>query len=174
MAAIVTTVAKTGRFDFLPPLTAPEVFGTFIAAAIGSALPDIDQPSSKIGHKLPIMARLMKGMFGHRGLCHSLLFLAVLYAATLIFLPSMQFYSLIMCLGAGSHLIFDMFNCGGVPLVWPFRVRFRVARIKTESPRGNKKDNAPEQRFRAVVRAVDVFLLIIMAGTLLGLGPLSQ
>ena len=67
VAAIVTNIAARGQLESLPPLTTPAVFGSFVSAMIGSALPDIDQPTSTVGKTLPVVSRLMCGAFGHRG-----------------------------------------------------------------------------------------------------------
>ncbi|WP_418055079.1 metal-dependent hydrolase [Pseudoflavonifractor phocaeensis] len=138
-AAIITTVSARGCLEFLPPLSTPAVFGSFVAAMIGSILPDIDQPTSMVGKTLPIISRLMRGAFGHRGFCHSLLFLALIYGITMTLFSSMKFYALVLCLGAGSHLLFDMFNRPGIPLLWPLKIQFRLAKIKTESQFGTKR-----------------------------------
>lgn len=170
MASLVATIAALGQFEHLAPLTTPAVFGTFVAAIVGSVLPDIDQPSSKVGQSLPFVSRAMREVFGHRGFCHSLLFLLVIYWLVSIGMPSMKFYALMLCLGAASHLFFDMFNRPGVPLIWPFKVRFRLAKLKTESQYGSKRDNMQERAFRTVVRVIDVLLLLVMIATLCGYG----
>lgn len=127
IGAVVTTAAGQGYFG-LTPLSTPAIFGTFIAAMFGSVFPDIDQPKSKIGQQIPILSKLMRGTFGHRGFCHSLLFLLILHFLVVRFLPSMAFYSLVFCLGASTHLFFDMFNSPGVPLFWPVKIRVRIAK----------------------------------------------
>nr|WP_300980584.1 metal-dependent hydrolase [Flavonifractor sp. An306] len=168
VAAMVTTVAMGGQFEGLPPLTTPAIFGSFIAAMTGSVFPDIDQPTSTMGRTLPIVSKMMCGTFGHRGFCHSLLFLIVIYGLTAAFLPSMSFYALMLCFGAASHLFFDMFNRPGVPLLWPFKLRFRLAKIKTESKFGTKRDNLQEKIFRLIVAALDVILILSMAASIWG------
>jgi inner membrane protein len=168
VAAIVTNIAARGQLESLPPLTTPAVFGSFVSAMIGSALPDIDQPTSTVGKTLPVVSRLMCGAFGHRGFCHSALFLALFYWLVAAVLPSMKFYAFMLCLGAASHLFFDMFNRPGVPLLWPFKIRFRLAKIKTESKFGTKRDNMQEKVFRAVVTGLDFLLILGMSAALLG------
>jgi len=152
----------------LTPLSTPAIFGTFIAAMFGSVFPDIDQPKSKMGQQIPILSKLMRGTFGHRGFCHSLLFLLILHFLVVRFLPSMAFYSLVFCLGASTHLFFDMFNSPGVPLFWPVKIRVRIAKIRTESQFNSKAANLPEKMFRGVVCVLDVLLAVNMAVVLNG------
>ncbi len=80
----------------------------------------------------------------------------------------MSFYALMLCFGAASHLFFDMFNRPGVPLLWPFKLRFRLAKIKTESKFGTKRDNLQEKIFRLIVAALDVILILSMAASIWG------
>ena len=167
IGAVVTTAAGQGYFG-LTPLSTPAIFGTFIAAMFGSVFPDIDQPKSKIGQQIPILSKLMRGTFGHRGFCHSLLFLLILHFLVVRFLPSMAFYSLVFCLGAATHLFFDMFNSPGVPLFWPVKIRVRIAKIRTESQFNSKAANLPEKMFRGVVCVLDVLLAVNMAVVLNG------
>ena len=97
-----------------------------------------------------------------------LLFLLILHFLVVRFLPSMAFYSLVFCLGASTHLFFDMFNSPGVPLFWPVKIRVRIAKIRTESQFNSKAANLPEKMFRGVVCVLDVLLAVNMAVVLNG------
>lgn len=167
IGALVTTAAGQGYFGLLP-LSTPAIFGTFISAMFGSIFPDIDQPKSKMGQQIPILSRLMRGTFGHRGFCHSILFLLTLHFLVTQFLPSMTFYSVVFCLGAVTHLFFDMFNSPGVPLFWPVKIRVRIAKIRTESRFNSKAANLPEKIFRGVICTLDVLLAVNMVVVLNG------
>lgn len=167
VGALVTTAAEQGCLG-LASLSTPAIFGTFVSAMFGSVFPDIDQPKSKMGQQIPVVSRLMRGTFGHRGFCHSLLFLLILYFLVVYFLPSMSYYSIVFCLGSATHLFFDMFNSPGVPLFWPVKIRVRIAKIRTESQFNSKVANLPEKVFRGVICILDILLAVNMAVALNG------
>lgn len=157
-AALIITILSRHGYLGLTELSTPAIFGVFTSAILGSSFPDIDQPKSRIGQQLPVVSSLVRSSFGHRGFCHSLLFLLLIHYLVSIFLPSMAFYSYAFIAGAASHLFFDMFNSPGVPLLWPLKVRVRFAKIRTESPTNTKVANFPEKVFRSVWIIFDVLL----------------
>lgn len=102
--------------------------GMLVGVAIGSLLPDIDEPKSKIGRKAPGVSHVTKLVFGHRGFTHTLL--ATLLVGWLLFyftssVPSSILQGLTM--GYLFHIIGDSFSKSGVPLLMPFtKKRFGV------------------------------------------------
>jgi len=96
----------------------PVAWPAFVAAALGSVLPDSDQPESAVGRVFPLSPFLYE-RFGHRGLTHSLLGLAI---AAGLFAPlallSLDLW-LALLVGYLSHLLLDMATLEGVPLLWP-------------------------------------------------------
>ncbi len=52
---------------------------------IGSVLPDIDNPESTMGHKFPMLSKIINKIFGHRLFIHSVFCLALLYALIYLF-----------------------------------------------------------------------------------------
>ncbi|HSX02703.1 MAG TPA: metal-dependent hydrolase [Candidatus Saccharimonadia bacterium] len=120
-----------------------------LANLIGGIAPDIDQPTAPFWRNLPIgsvAGRLVaRAMGGHRFITHSLLGLALLAFGAhwlLVFLsPIMSGVDphlvwLAFLVGAGSHLIMDMFTKEGVPLLLPIPIKFglpplRALRITT-------------------------------------------
>ncbi|MBB5173669.1 metal-dependent hydrolase [Texcoconibacillus texcoconensis] len=87
-----------------------------IGIAIGSLLPDIDEPKSFIGRKCPFVSNFLKRVFGHRGLTHSALITAI------IFMVSEQFDSTIisgLAYGYLFHVLGDFFSRRGVALLAP-------------------------------------------------------
>ncbi len=101
-----------------------------VAASIGSIFPDIDEPKSKMGRKVPIVSSLLKSIFGHRGITHGILLYALCYAAGVHFLDVkyLDYLRAFMC-GVCSHLLLDMLNSSGIPLFWPVSKKFSLARI---------------------------------------------
>ncbi|HWO98870.1 MAG TPA: metal-dependent hydrolase [Bacillus sp. (in: firmicutes)] len=101
------------------PFTITYVLGI----ALGSLIPDIDEPSSYIGRRTFGLSKLIKQAFGHRGFTHSLLawigfsFLYKIYSNPFV---------LGMCTGYIFHIIGDFFSRKGVPLLSPFsKKRFK-------------------------------------------------
>lgn len=90
------------------------------AGVIGSLIPDICHGSSKIGRALPILSKLINGLFGHRTFTHSLLFL-VLFAVLLHNFMPMEEISAGLLVGMASHIILDMATKRGVKLFFPFK-----------------------------------------------------
>ncbi len=112
-------------------MTGGIVIGTLIQAdplgmviIAGSALlPDIDSHHSKLGRKILPVSWLIEKTVGHRGFFHSLL--ATLLITVLLWFIYPQ-YALYVGLGYLSHLLLDSFNPGGVPLLWPYKKKFRL------------------------------------------------
>jgi inner membrane protein len=54
--------------------------GTVVAATlagVAALLPDIDEPGSTLGSKVPLVSSLVHGVFGHRGMTHTAFFAAL-------------------------------------------------------------------------------------------------
>ncbi|ANU09885.1 hypothetical protein A1A1_04812 [Planococcus antarcticus DSM 14505] len=92
---------------------------------IGSLIPDICHGGSKIGRALPILSKLINGLFGHRTFTHSLLFLILIAVLLHNFMP-MEDISAGLLVGMASHIVLDMATKRGVKLFFPLRwnVRF--------------------------------------------------
>lgn len=159
-------LASENRFG-LEPLSVPAICGVFTASMIGGLSPDIDLQNSKVGKTLKPVSAMANGLVGHRTFFHSLLFLLIVLYLTDRFVPSMCLYALAFCAGAASHLLLDMLNEPGVPLLWPIKIRFRIAKIKTESISNSKRENRPERIFRTVLGVLVLFMTINMGKTIL-------
>jgi len=115
--------------------------GIVLAGSIlGSLLPDIDHPNSRIGRKLPVVSRVVNKVFGHRGFTHTLLAQLLLVLSLFMlsgvvprgitgyYLP----FAFGLIVGYASHLLLDMLTVSGIPLLYPFITRpIRLARFKT-------------------------------------------
>lgn len=97
---------------------------TFVCAAVGSLFPDIDQRTSKAGSAAPVASWLIQHTFGHRTLFHSPLLYLTAYTAVCMLWPQYRYYAFAFVLAAASHLLLDMLNSKGVPLLYPWRRRF--------------------------------------------------
>lgn len=112
---------------------------TLIAAVTGglaALLTDLDSPQSFMGSRVPLVPSAVRMTLGHRGPLHSLAAAGGIYALTHWFMPQV-FTGLIsglnqwIFLGYISHLILDMFNPGGVPLLWPVQGRLSIPLVHT-------------------------------------------
>ncbi len=102
-----------------------------LGSMIGGMLPDLDHPRSKIGRTLPLVSHVMFWTFGHRGVTHSWLPIAVLMSVTMIIGEgTTQSFLLGVSLGYVIHLLGD-FLAGGIPLLWPRKHRLGIHLIKT-------------------------------------------
>ena len=112
-------------------------------ASIGSVMPDIDKPTSKIGRKFfikPISTYIHK-KYGHRTITHSailsLVFLSLLVCSSYMFkdIP-FYFYSnftIGFSVGYISHLVLDSLTVEGIPLFYPFdKTKYRFMKFKTK------------------------------------------
>ena len=70
------------------PYSEPEIVSMLGMVALGAVFPDVDEPNSFIGKKLPIFSHAVSGLFGHRGFTHFLIFPVLLLLAGLYFFPS--------------------------------------------------------------------------------------
>ena len=110
-----------------------------LAAGVGSLLPDADTPKSAVGRVFKPSAAIER-RFGHRQITHSALFLGACAAAALPLLLAGKLVYLGLLLGVASHLMLDMANLSGVPLLYPYPGRFvfpepKEARIEVGSRR---------------------------------------
>lgn len=115
--------------------------GIVLLCGLGSLLPDIDHPTSTFSKKFFLLSlpyrilQLIFGSFkatkdfvGHRGITHSALF-ALLFVVPIFFIQNIWVVLALMsvALGIVSHLIMDMLNPTGVPLLLPFmKKKFRL------------------------------------------------
>ena len=112
-----------------------DAFST-MAAAMGGLLPDLDHPESVLGRRIPLISIPLARTFGHRGMTHSLLAVAVLMIA-LVFLTTMAGWTTLTWLvlpiivGYLSHILGDAMTPSGVPLFWPKKRTYTLNLFKT-------------------------------------------
>lgn len=102
-----TTISANLGFLFLLPFV-----------ILGSVFPDIDEPRSFIGRKLPIISHLVSLSFSHRGFTHFLIFGILVAMCGVVVL----FYSQVLGLcvfafafGILMHQVGDMMTISGIP-----------------------------------------------------------
>ncbi|MDJ0330231.1 metal-dependent hydrolase [Planococcus sp. S3-L1] len=97
------------------------------AGVLGAVIPDICHGGSKIGRSLPVLSKIINGLFGHRTFTHSLLFLALIAWLLSKFMP-VEAISAGLLVGMISHIVLDMATKRGVKFFFPFKwtVRFPI------------------------------------------------
>lgn len=126
-------------------LSAKDLGVFYGAITLGALLPDIDEPNSTIGKKTIGISNVIKAIFGHRGLTHSLSFLIIVGILLLLasafgveFLKGiplvsgfvkdldeavLEIFVFGVLLGCVFHLMGDMLTPSGVPLFLPFSTK---------------------------------------------------
>ena len=108
-------------FAFHVPLYLP-VGAVLTVAIVGSIVPDIDHPDSKISHDVKGFGAPFR-LFSHRGVTHS--FLALIIVALVLFFLRVQLTeALAFFLAYTSHLAADAMTKSGIRLWWPSQRRF--------------------------------------------------
>ena len=109
------------------------IAGSLACSVVGSLFPDLDHKNSTISKKAGVVGGITSAVFTHRGIMHAPLIYTLIYLAAMtvaelpysVFLTSWYF-------GVLSHLLFDMFNPGGIPLLFPLsKKKFRIIGLST-------------------------------------------
>lgn len=103
-----------------------------VLCLFGSLLPDIDHPQSSVGSKVKFISYPLSLVFGHRGITHSLLAIALIVWGLyeLLYIQSQSFYVYLaapVLLGYLSHVIIDAFSPARVRLMYPSQKRYGLA-----------------------------------------------
>ncbi|EEO6565836.1 metal-dependent hydrolase [Listeria monocytogenes] len=88
--------------------------------AIGALLPDIDEPNSFIGRRITIIPNIVKIIFGHRGMTHTLL-ATMLFVYLAIEFPNE--FTKMLALGYFLHIVEDTFSVNGVQWFAPITAK---------------------------------------------------
>jgi len=84
---------------------------------LGSLLPDIDEPQSRIGKRTMGISNIIKAIFGHRGATHYLIAPLIILLLALFVYQSNQIYGLFtlgVSYGYLFHLFGDMMTISGI------------------------------------------------------------
>ena len=91
------------------------------AVSIGAIFPDIDEPHSYIGRKLPIFSHLLSLFVEHRGVTHTALLVFLYFLAVNIFASNLV-YKIVgfgFIIGNIGHILGDMTTRSGVAIFYP-------------------------------------------------------
>ena len=108
------------------------------AGIVGALLPDICHSGSKIGRKLPILSKVINGLFGHRTFTHSLLFLVIIAWLLNSFMPNEAVKAGFLA-GMVSHYVLDMATRNGIKLFFPLSM---TVRFPLTTKTGSKVESA--------------------------------
>ncbi|CUX97277.1 metal-dependent hydrolase [Candidatus Hoaglandella endobia] len=117
------------KISCFPPLSQGDWWHIISGAVLTCLLPDLDHPKSLLGQRLFWLSVPIAYIFGHRGFTHS--FMAIIAGILFFtlclpqeFIPLDVYYAMII--GYSSHIMADILTPAGVPLLWPYRCRFRL------------------------------------------------
>ena len=90
----------------------------FACVLLGALLPDIDTPRSKVGSNFGIISKLIKAVFGHRGVVHTIWGMIVICGLFWLFIS--RNYGIALTIGFFSHLLIDSMTKKGINFLHPF------------------------------------------------------
>lgn len=132
--------------SMVPEPYTPVAVGTMsvivLSSAVGSVLPDIDEPNSIAGRKVWLIAKIIKKVFGHRMITHTPVFVLALavgfymigqnYVIQTEYFDWYYFAVMGFLVGYISHFVMDSLNPTGIMYLWPLsRQRFSIMKLRT-------------------------------------------
>ena len=122
VSSLVLGIAIANLIDILGSFYDMNVFYLYISAVVlGATFPDIDEPNSYIGRKLPLFSNLLSVFVSHRGITHTLLLLSIyiFVVFTYIIDPVYKIIGIGFIVGNIGHILGDMTTRSGVALFYP-------------------------------------------------------
>lgn len=118
-------------------MSLPVAAGFTAITTAATLLPDFDHPEARgprsFGWPGQLAAWILGGVFGHRGITHSIMGLAILLVG-LAFVPGLPAWvAAAVVLGCAVHIAGDACTVSGVPLLWPLERRFGPRLFETGS-----------------------------------------
>lgn len=109
-------ITASAAFIYTGQLGIEDALVCLSVCTVAALLPDIDEPNSSAGREAGAFSRLVKRVFGHRGLLHTPEFWAA--CIWLLFHTGMS-HAICMYLTAGvaTHLALDSLTRGGIPFL---------------------------------------------------------
>lgn len=105
---------------------------------LGTMIPDIDHPDSKVGRKFNRIATFVHKRFGHRTMTHNALFVLFWFGLSyLSFLFNVKWLTTLfvyLAIGVYLHLLVDAYSISGINWFYPIikrRKRRRVLKYKS-------------------------------------------
>lgn len=101
----------------MPFVNTANKFIFFFLVLLGSLLPDVDHPHSKLGNKLGILSKFFNALAGHRTIFHSIFFALLIPGLVWYFLSKP--YGIALFVGYLSHLVMDGLTKSGINFLHP-------------------------------------------------------
>lgn len=99
-----------------------------VLGAVAALVPDIDEPKSTLGSRVPLLSAICKLALGHRGVTHTVIAAALISLLGIAAAPyvglSSTLCAVITFLSASSHVILDSLTPNGTQALWPLERRF--------------------------------------------------
>lgn len=106
---------------------APGQGAAVMVGAVAGLIPDIDEPRSTLGSRIPMVSAIFRLLLGHRGITHTALFALLLSAGGWALGPSLGLdpltCALVALLAALSHVALDSLTPAGTQGLWPLPAR---------------------------------------------------
>ena len=138
----VTCVLLAHKVELTPALADASLWHIVPMALASALLPDLDHPRSLLGRQLPWISGPLSRLFGHRGFTHSLLAVGMgVWGLAQVEAPWLLSGAVkdALIVGYLSHLLGDWLTPMGIPLLWPWRRRFRLPGLPLKSGGGYEK-----------------------------------
>lgn len=130
--ALGAAVGVTGAILFTDSITQQACL--MISCCAGSLFPDIDIPTSTLGHLLFPVSGIINWLFGHRGFIHTPAFLVCIQQAdSLAGIDMPVNIAIPFVAGFLLHLIQDSFTDKGIMWFWPLKKRFHIIGISCDN-----------------------------------------
>ena len=138
----VTCVLLAHKAELTPALADASLWHLVPMALASALLPDLDHPHSLLGRQLPWLSGPLSRLFGHRGFTHSLLAVGMgVWGLAQVEAPWLLSGAVkdALIVGYLSHLLGDWLTPMGIPLLWPWRRRFRLPGLPLRSGGGYER-----------------------------------
>ncbi|BBQ31443.1 hydrolase [Aeromonas caviae] len=138
----VTCVLLAHKVGLTPALADASLWHIVPMALASALLPDLDHPRSLLGRQLPWISGPLSRLFGHRGFTHSLLAVGMgVWGLAQVEAPWLLSGAVkdALIVGYLSHLLGDWLTPMGIPLLWPWRRRFRLPGLPLKSGGGYER-----------------------------------
>ena len=138
----VTCVLLAHKVELTPALADASLWHIVPMALASALLPDLDHPQSLLGRQLPWISGPLSRLFGHRGFTHSLLAVGMgVWGLAQVEAPWLLSGAVkdALIVGYLSHLLGDWLTPMGIPLLWPWRRRFRLPGLPLKSGGGYER-----------------------------------
>ncbi|MCU9923303.1 metal-dependent hydrolase [Aeromonas caviae] len=138
----VTCVLLAHKVELTPALADASLWHIVPMALASALLPDLDHPRSLLGRQLPWISGPLSRLFGHRGFTHSLLAVGMgVWGLAQVEAPWLLSGAVkdALIVGYLSHLLGDWLTPMGIPLLWPWRQRFRLPGLPLKSGGGYER-----------------------------------